>query len=115
MTASTLLLAALLIAVLAAVVLLALLLRRRPEALLEAHRERLEQALRDEQRDGRGELRQTLDGLSQLQAQRIDGFGTRLGQFSERTEQRLELLRETLSEDARKARSEGAEQQQRFA
>lgn len=115
MPASSLLLAALLVAVLVAIVLLALLLRRRPEALLEAHRERLEQALRDEQRDGRGELRQSLDGLSTLQAQRIDGFGARLGQFSERTEQRLELLRETLSEDARKARLEAAEQQQRFA
>jgi DNA recombination protein RmuC len=110
-----LLLSLLLLAVLVAIVLLVLLLRRRPEALLEAHRARLEQALRDEQRDGRGELRQSLDSLSASQAQRIDGFGQRLGDFSERTDQRLDLLRDTLSEDARKARSEGAEQQQRFA
>jgi DNA recombination protein RmuC len=115
MPASSFLLAALLVAILVAIVLLVQLLRRRPEALLEAHRARLEQALRDEQREGRGELRQSLDGLSALQAQRIDGFGQRLGDFSERTDQRLDLLRETLSEDARKARLEGAEQQQRFA
>src|SRR3546814_6002193 len=31
------------------------------------------------------------------------------------TDQRLDVLREALTEDARKARSEGAEQQQRFA
>ena len=111
----SLLLLLLLVAVAIAIGLLALLLRRRPEALLEAHRARLEQALRDEQREGRSELRQSLDGLSALQAQRIDGFGQRLGDFSERTDQRLDLLRETLTEDARKARSEGAELQQRFA
>lgn len=91
----------LLFAVLAAltivIVLLARLLQRRPELLLEAHRSALEQALRAEQREGRGELRQQLDSLSAQQEQRIDGFGAR-----------LEQLRETLNEDARKARSEHA-------
>ena len=71
--------------------------------------------LRDEQRDGRGELRQQLDSLSSAQVQRIDGFGARLTDFSTRTDQRLDVLREALTEDARKARSEVAEQQQRFA
>ncbi len=73
-------------------------LRRRPDTF------RLEQALRDEQRDGRAELRQQLDSLALQQEQRIGGFG-----------ERLDLLRETLNEDARKARVEGGELQQRAA
>ena len=94
----------LLVAVMIVIALLVALLRRRPETLLESHRVALEQALRTEQRDGRGELRQQLDSLSLQQEQRIDGFGGR-----------LDLLRETLNEDARKARAEGAELQQRTA
>jgi DNA recombination protein RmuC len=53
--------------------------------------------LRAEQRDGRGELRLQLEGLSRQQEQRIDGFAGR-----------LDLLRDTLNEDARKARAEQA-------
>src|SRR5690606_29743576 len=98
----------LLVAVLVAIVLLVVLLLRKPERALEV-------ALREEQRDGRGELRQQLDSLATAQAQRIDGFGARLTEFSTRTDQRLDVLREALTEDARKARSEGAELQQRFA
>ncbi|MGH8032140.1 MAG: DNA recombination protein RmuC [Luteimonas sp.] len=96
-------------------VLLIVLLRRTPDAALGALRERIETALRDEQRDGRGELRQQLDSLSVAQAQRIEGFGARLTEFNVRTDQRLDVLRDVLTEDARKARSEGAAQQQRFA
>jgi DNA recombination protein RmuC len=102
------LLAAVGIALVVAIVLLALLLLRRPERRLEA-------ALREEQRDGRGELRQQLDSLSAQQEQRIEGFGLRLNDFTARTDQRLDVLREVLTEDARKARSEGADLQQRFA
>ena len=95
------------------------LLQRRPEALLDTHRAALEQSLRAEQREGRAELRQQLDSLSAQQEQRMSGFGQQFGQqFAElalRTDQRLDLLRETLSEDARKARSECADLQQRFA
>ena len=94
MLATTLILTDL-IAVMIVIALVLLLLRRRPETLLEALRVALEQALRDEQRDGRGELRQQLDSLSLQQEQRIDGFGGR-----------LDLLRETLNEDARKSRAE---------
>src|SRR5690606_22999811 len=94
------LLAAVGIAVLVALLLLALLLLRRPERMLET-------ALREEQRDGRGELRQQLDSLSAQQEQRIEGFGLRLNDFTARTDQRLDVLREVLTEDARKARSEG--------
>jgi DNA recombination protein RmuC len=53
--------------------------------------------LRAEEREGRAELRQQLDSLGG------------------RTDQRLDLLREALAEDARKARSEGADLQQRFS
>jgi len=99
-----LLLSAVLVAFTIVIVLLANLLRRRPEALLEAHRSALEQALRSEQREGRGELRQQLDGLSAQQEQRIDGFGAR-----------LEQLRESLNDDARKARAEHAQALRDFA
>ena len=92
---------------LAVLVLLVVLLLRRPEV-------RLERALREEQRDGRGELRQQIEGLSSAQAQRIEGFGRRLEDLSTRTDQRLDVLREALTEDARKSRSEHAELQQRF-
>ncbi|MDH5822677.1 DNA recombination protein RmuC [Luteimonas sp. RD2P54] len=85
----------------------------------------LERALREELREGRVELRQQLDSLSAAQAQRIDAFGAqlqggatrtdqRLDELSNRTDQRLDLLREALIEDARKARQEAAELQQRF-
>src|SRR3546814_311047 len=104
----TQLLLLLLVAVCAAIVLLVVLLLRKPGLALEA-------ALREEQRDGHGELRQQLDSLSSAQAQRIEGFGARLTEFSTRTDQRLDVLREALTEDARKARSEGADLQQRFA
>ena len=122
MDTMTLLLA--LVAVLAAiaVALLVVLLRRGagdPHAPLE-------RALRDEQRAGRGELREQLDGLGSAQAQRIDAFGAQLQQvaartdqrlddFTRGTDQRLDVLREALGDDARKARTESAEQQQRAA
>jgi len=98
----------LIVLALAALALLALLLLRKPDAALEGHRARLEQALRDEQREGRGELRQQLDSLSTQQEQRIEGFAGRLNEAAVRTDQRLEDLREALTEDARKARTETA-------
>lgn len=97
---------ALLITALLALVMLVVLLLRRPDA-------HLEQALREEQRNGRGELRQQLDGMSLAQEQRIEGFGARLNELTERTDQRLDVLRAALIEDARKARQEGADLQQR--
>ncbi|WP_189644759.1 DNA recombination protein RmuC [Luteimonas gilva] len=68
----------------------------------------LESALRDEQREGRGELRQQLDSLSAAQEQRILGFGSLLNSMASNNDQRMEDLRETLTEDARKSRSETA-------
>ncbi len=111
----SILLILLLVAVLAALVLLVLLLRRRPDEALVRLRAELADALRDEQREGRGELRQLLDGLANAQAQRSDGFARLLADFGVRTDQRLDVLRDTLSEDARKGRQEAAESQQRFA
>ncbi len=94
--------------VLAAIALLIALLLRRPE-------QRMESALREEQRSGRSELREQLDSLSKQQEIRIEGFGRNLTELSTRTDQRLDLLREALGEDARKGRLESGEQQQRFS
>ncbi len=102
-----------LLAVAIAIGLLVLLLLRKPDAAMARLREQLEQALRDEQRDGRGELRESIDGMSERQAQRIDQFGLRVNELTERTDRRLDEFRIAIAEDARKARSEGAEQQQR--
>ncbi|MDR7132887.1 DNA recombination protein RmuC [Lysobacter niastensis] len=106
MALSSLLLIVLLVAVGIAIALLLVLFSRKPESALEGVRLRIEQALRDEQREGRSELRQQIDGLSLQQEHRIDGFATRLNEAAVRTDQRLEDLREALTEDARKARSE---------
>jgi DNA recombination protein RmuC len=97
----SLLLTLLLVAVLAAIVLLVLLMLRRPDATLQ-------QALREEQREGRSELREQLDSFSTQQERRIDAFAGRLNEAAGRTDQRLEDLREALTEDARKARQETA-------
>jgi len=98
----------------AALVLLVVLLLRRPDAGMDALRERLESVLREEQREARLELRALIDGLSIAQEQRIDAFGLRLDALTERTELRLGAMREAISEDARNARAESAEAQQRF-
>jgi len=97
----SLLLVLLLAAVLVAIVLLVLLLLRRPDASLQ-------QALREEQREGRGELREQLDSFATQQELRINGFANRLNEAAGRTDQHLEDLREALTEDARKARRETA-------
>mgnify|MGYP000942966497 CR=1 FL=1 len=74
----------------------------------------LEHALRAEQRDGRGELRAQLDVLARQQDARLETFARSLTELSTRTDQRLDLLREALVEDARKARQEAGQSQQRF-
>ncbi|TWI13440.1 DNA recombination protein RmuC [Aerolutibacter ruishenii] len=125
MPESSVLLLLLLVAVAVAIVLLVLLLLRKPEAALADLRERLEATLRDEQRGGRGELREQLDSLSTQQAQRIEGFGarltdftgrtdTRLTELSTRTDARLDVLREALVDDALKARTAAIEDAHRF-
>ena len=115
MEQTELLLIVLVVAVLVAIVMLALLLLRKPDALLDAHSARMQQALRDEQRDGRGELRQQLDSLSLAQEQRIENFGARLNEHTARTDQRLDVLSKTLAEDAQNARLDATARQQQFA
>ncbi len=94
----TTLLGILLAAVAVAVVLqIVLLLRKPPRPDLAAEHARLEQALREDQRGGRGELQQQLADLAG------------------RTEERLDRMREAFVDDGRKARTESADQQKRFA
>ncbi len=110
-----LLLILLLVAVAAVLVLLVVLLLRKPDAALDRLRGRVEEALRDEQRAGRGELRQQLDSLELGQAQRIEGFGRSLAELTLRTDARLDELRAALNDDAQKARLELAGGQKQFA
>lgn len=96
--------------------------------------ERLQRALREEQRAGREELQQGFDrfrghvseqlgGMNLHQAERIDGFGQRLNLLTERTDAGLQALAQRLAEDARHSRQEltlalnrfGEQQQQRLA
>ena len=96
--------------------------------------ERLERALREEQRAGREELQQGFDrfrghvaeqlsGMSSQQAERIDGFGQRLDGLTARTDAGLQALAQRLTDDARKSREEvtltldrvSEQQQQRLA
>ncbi len=109
-----LLIALLVVSVVAVLLLLALWLRR-PGAGLDSLRERIEDTLRAEQRDGRGELRQQLDSLALAQGQRIEAFGRNLTDLTERTDARLDTLRVALNEDAHKSRLELATSQQQFA
>jgi DNA recombination protein RmuC len=105
----------LLVAVAAALVLLVVLLSRKPDAAFDRLRGRVEEALREEQRAGRGELRQQLDSLELGQAQRIEGFGRSLADLTLRTDARLDELRAALNDDAQKARTELAGGQKQFA
>ncbi|WP_421568172.1 DNA recombination protein RmuC [Stenotrophomonas sp. PD6] len=66
----------------------------------------LEQTLREEARTGRSELREQLEGLGRQQDARLETFARALTDLSTRTDQRLDLLRDALGEDARKAREE---------
>ncbi len=111
----SLLLLLLLIATAIVVVLLIVLLLRKPDAAFDRLRGRVEDALRDEQRAGRGELRQQLDSLASAQEQRTDAFGRSLTELTLRTDQRLDELRIALNDDAQKARSELAVGQKSFA
>ncbi|GGD50461.1 DNA recombination protein RmuC [Pseudoxanthomonas indica] len=115
MNSQTLLLILVFLAALAVVLQLVMLLRKPSGNPADKLGEQLERALRDEHREGRGELREQLEGLSRQQETRIDGFGRNLADLGTRTDQRLDVLRDSLTEDARKGRLESAESQQRFA
>jgi len=142
MPTTELLIVLLLVAVLALLVLqVVALLRGRTDDGLQARldalrddNERLQRALREEQRAGREELQQSfdrfrghvgeqLDGMSQRQAERIDGFGQRLAALTDSTGKGLDALAQRLLDDARKNRDEttqalgrfGEQQQQRLS
>jgi DNA recombination protein RmuC len=96
-------------------VVLVVLLSRKPDTALDRLRARVEEALRDEQRTGRGELRQQLDSFALSQGQRIEDFGRSLGDLTVRTDGRLDELRTALTDDAHKSRQELSLRQQQFA
>ncbi len=86
---------------------------------------RLERTLREEQRSSReelqqsfehvrGHLREQLTGMSQQQAERIDGFAQRLSALTERTDVGLQALTQRLADDARKSREESTLTLNRF-
>src|SRR5690242_13685752 len=111
----------------------ALLLRGRGDAglttrldALKDDGERLQRTLREEQRAGREELQQGFDrfrahvaeqlgGASTQQGERIDGFGARLAQLTERTDTGLQKLAERLAGDAHRNREELTLARTRFA
>src|SRR5580765_2782271 len=98
----------LLVAVAIAIVLLIVLLLRKPDAALATLRDRLEEALRDEQRAGRGELRESLESSAMAQSRNILDL-------SERTDTRLDAFQKSLSDDAHNARLDTTSRQQQFA
>ena len=119
-----------LVALLVAIALIVVLLLRKPDAALAALRTQLEEALRHEQRSGRGELRESLDALAQtltrdaaaarsesgdLQLRHNTALTQRVNELTERTDKRLDEFRIAIGEDAQRGRHETAEQQQRFA
>jgi DNA recombination protein RmuC len=127
MTLETFLLIALLLVGLGCLGLLFVLLSRgkhddgsaaRFDALRDDSR-RLESVLRDEQRAGRGELgesfgqfrghvQEQFQAAATQQHERIEGFGRRLDQLTERTDNGLQSLRQGLADDSRKTREESA-------
>lgn len=119
-----------LVVLVVAIVLIVILLLRKPDAALAALRTQLEEALRNEQRSGRGELRESLDALAQtltrdaqsarnesgeLQLRHNTALTQRVNELTERTDKRLDEFRIAIGEDAQRGRRETAEQQQRFA
>jgi DNA recombination protein RmuC len=109
-----------------AVLLLQVLILRRGRAddglaarldALRDDNERLQRALREEQRAGREELQlgfdrfrghvgEQLAGVSRHQAERIDGFAQRLDTLTASTDAGLQALAQRLADDARKSREE---------
>jgi DNA recombination protein RmuC len=75
----------------------------------------LENALREELRQGRGEQREQWESGQRQQEARMDGFSRNLAELSQRTEQRMELLRDSLGEESRKSREENVQAQHLLA
>ncbi|MBS0215094.1 MAG: DNA recombination protein RmuC [Proteobacteria bacterium] len=105
----------LLVAVAIAIVLLVVLLLRKPDAGLSNLRDGLERALRDEQREGRGELRDSLERQTVAQSHHQQALAQNIGDLTERTDRRLDEFRIAIAEDGRKSREEQRGQQQQFS
>ncbi len=105
----------LLVAVAVAIVLLVVLLVRKPDAGLAGLRDDLERALRNEQREGRGELRDSLDRQVSAQSLHQQALSQNIGDLTERTDRRLDEFRIAIAEDGRKSREEQRGQQQQFS
>jgi DNA recombination protein RmuC len=118
------LLALLLAGVAGVLVLLAGLVRRKPEQAFDALQARLEQALRDEQRDGRGELRTQLDALqtrlhddarkgrveaAEVQHRFAETLGRQLAELTQRNELRIADMRATLETQLQKLQADNAQ------
>ena len=94
--------------------LCAVLILQLATLLRRSRHDGLEQSLREEARIGRSELREQLEGLGRQQDARLESFARALTDLSTRTDQRLDLLRDALNDDARKAREESTGAQQRL-
>lgn len=110
----TILLWAILLAVLAAVACVVVLLLRKPDAALAALRAQLEAALRDEQRGGRSELRESLESLGRGQSQHHASLDQKINELTDRTDKRLDEFRASIAEDAFKSRASALDQQRLF-
>ncbi len=110
---SSLLLIVLLVAAATAIALLVALLLRKPDAALMRLRDQLEDALREEQRSGRGELRDTLESLARAQSTQMEAFANRLVEFDRQHVERFGGFRDALSAETRQARGEAGELQLR--
>lgn len=92
---------------------------------LKGDSERIERALREEQRAGRGELsrsfeqfaermRRQLDGMNTQQRERLEDFAHRLSQLSGDNEKRLGEIRGTLEVQLKALREDNAKQLERM-
>jgi DNA recombination protein RmuC len=115
MSNEILLLWLLLAAVLVAVGCLIVLLLRKPDAGLSALQNQLESALREQQREGRAELRDSLEALGRGQTQHHAVLDQKVNELTGRTDKRLDEFRISIAEDAHKSRQAAQEHQHLFS
>jgi DNA recombination protein RmuC len=98
--------------------------RRKPEAAIEALQARLDQALRDEQREGRNELRTQIEALTtrlhddarkgrtesaEAQHRFAETLGRQLAELTQRNELRIADMRATLESQLQKLQADNAQ------
>lgn len=114
MSNETILLWVMFAAVSVVLVCMVLLLLRKPDAALAELRAQLEAALRDEQRGGRSELRESLESLGRGQGLHHASLDQKINELTDRTDKRLDEFRASIAEDAHKSRASALEQQRLF-